>query len=125
MDPGAGGGGGWTGVRLVTAVIPPSRLEQLQAAAAAGGATGMTVSDAGGYGRQRGHSATWMGAEYQIDFVPKLQVELLVSAADADRVVDALVAFVRTGRIGDGKVWVTPVESVTRIRTGEAGLDAL
>ena len=89
------------------------------------GVTGMTVSEASGYGRQRGHSEVYRGAEYTIDFVPKVRVEVLCDDEDTERIVHALIETARTGKIGDGKVWVVPVESVYRIRTGDAGPDAL
>ena len=89
------------------------------------GVQGLTVSDVQGFGRQRGHTEVYRGAEYEIDFVPKVKIEVLVDDGDVDRVVQKLVETARTGKIGDGKVWVVPVEGVTRIRTGESGPDAL
>ena len=86
---------------------------------------GMTVGEVSGYGRQRGHTEFYRGADYHVDFVPKVRVELVVDDAAVDRVVDAVVKAARTGKIGDGKVWVTPVETVVRVRTGERGADAL
>ena len=93
-------------------------LEQL-------GVLGMTVSEVQGYGRQKGHTEVYRGAEYSVDFVPKIRVEVLVDDAAGDKVVDAVVTAARTGKIGDGKVWVTPVDTVVRVRTGERGTDAL
>lgn len=112
-------------MKLVTAVIKPFKLEDVKAALQDAGVTGMTVSEAQGFGRQGGHTEVYRGAEYRIDFVPKVRVEVVVSDADAGRVVDVLVEAGRTGRIGDGKVWITPVEDLVRIRTGERGHDAV
>ena len=112
-------------MRLVTAVVKPFKLDDVKAALEALGVQGMTVSEVQGFGRQRGHTEVYRGAEYTVDFVPKARVEVVVDDADADRVVAAITAAARTDKIGDGKVWVTPVESLTRIRTGERGPDAL
>ncbi|HET9078319.1 MAG TPA: P-II family nitrogen regulator [Acidimicrobiales bacterium] len=112
-------------MRLVTAVVKPFRLEDVKAALQEAGITGMTVSEAQGFGRQGGHTEVYRGAEYQIDFVPKVRIEVVVDDAEADRVVRLIVEAARTGRIGDGKVWTTPVEDLIRIRTGEHGPDAL
>jgi nitrogen regulatory protein P-II 1 len=112
-------------MKLVTAIIKPFRLDEVKTALKAAGIAGMTVSEAQGFGRQRGHTEVYRGAEYVVDFVPKLRVELLVDDEHAGAVVDAVVAAARTGKIGDGKVWVVPVEDVVRIRTGEHGPDAL
>ncbi|MGN7246647.1 P-II family nitrogen regulator [Janibacter anophelis] len=112
-------------MKLVTAIIKPHRIDDVREALEAFGITGMTVSEASGYGRQRGHSEVYRGAEYTIDFVPKLRLEVLVEDLDAESVVAVIVAGARTGRIGDGKVWVTSVEDVVRVRTGEKGDEAL
>jgi len=112
-------------VKLVTAVIKPFKLEDVKAALQEAGVTGMTVSEAQGFGRQGGHTEVYRGAEYRIDFVPKVRIEVVVADADAVRVVDVLVEAGRTGRIGDGKVWITAVEDLVRIRTGERGDDAV
>ena len=112
-------------MKLVTAVIKPFKLDDVKAALQEAGVTGMTVSEAQGFGRQGGHTEVYRGAEYRIDFVPKVRVEVVVGDADAARVVDVLVDAGRTGRIGDGKVWITPVEDLVRIRTGERGDDAV
>lgn len=112
-------------MRLVTAVIKPFRLEDVKAALQEAGISGMTVSEAQGFGRQGGHTEVYRGAEYRIDFVPKVRVEVVVDDSEADRVVRLIVEAARTGRIGDGKVWTTPVEDLIRIRTGERGPDAL
>jgi len=112
-------------VKLVTAIIKPFTLDDVKTSLEQLGVLGMTVSEVQGYGRQKGHTEVYRGAEYSVDFVPKLRVEVLVDDAAADRVLDAVVEAARTGRIGDGKVWVTPVDAVVRVRTGERGSDAL
>ena len=112
-------------VRLVTAVIKPHRLEAVVEALQDTNVQGLTASEVRGFGRQGGHTETYRGTEYHVDFIPKVRVEILVDAADTDRVGDCLGDAARTEKIGDGKVWVTEVESVTRIRTGERGVDAL
>jgi len=112
-------------VRLVTAVIKPHRLEAVVEALQDTNVQGLTASEVRGFGRQGGHTETYRGTEYHVDFIPKVRVEILVDAADTDRVVDRIVQAARTEKIGDGKVWVTEVENVTRIRTGERGADAL
>ncbi|MEV6525464.1 P-II family nitrogen regulator [Longispora sp. NPDC051575] len=112
-------------MKLITAVIKPHQLETVKEALAALGVAGMTVSEVQGYGRQKGHTEVYRGAEYTVEFVPKIRLEVVIDEFDAAKVVDALVTAARTGRIGDGKVWVTPVEDVVRVRTGEHGLDAL
>jgi nitrogen regulatory protein P-II 1 len=112
-------------MRQITAVIKPFKLDDVRAALQAEGVDGLTVSEASGYGRQRGHTEVYRGAEYVVDLVPKVRIEVVVADADADRVVDAIVSAARTGRIGDGKVWVLPVETVVRVRTGERGADAV
>ena len=112
-------------MRLVTAVLKPFKLDDVKEALQSSGIIGMTVSDAQGFGRQRGHTEVYRGAEYQIDFVPKVRLEIVVDEADVDRVVAIITDAARTGVIGDGKVWVTPVEELIRIRTGERGTDAL
>lgn len=106
-------------MKLVTAVIKPHMLEPVRDALSALGIEGMTISEVSGYGRQRGHSEVYRGAEYVVDFVPKIRVEVVVSDTDCDDVVRTLVSAARSGRIGDGKVWVVPVETLVRVRTGE------
>lgn len=106
-------------MKLVTAVIKPHMLEPVRDALSALGIEGMTISEVSGYGRQRGHSEVYRGAEYVVDFVPKIRVEVVVSDTDSDDVVRTLVSAARSGRIGDGKVWVVPVETIVRVRTGE------
>ena len=112
-------------MRLVTAVIKPFKLDDVKAALEAVGVQGMTVSEVQGFGRQRGHTEVYRGAEYTVDFVPKVRVEVLADEADASGVVDAIVAAAHTGAIGDGKVWSVPIDEVVRVRTGERGADAL
>src|SRR5947208_3400540 len=112
-------------MRLVTAVIKPFKLDDVRAALEAFGVHGMTVSEASGFGRQRGHTEVYRGAEYTVDLVPKVRLEILVGDDDATDIVDVLVKSARTGRIGDGKVWSVPVDDVVRVRTGERGADAL
>ena len=112
-------------MRLVTAVIKPFKLDDVKTALEAFGVHGMTVSEASGYGRQKGHTEVYRGAEYTVDLVPKLRIEVLVDDADVDDVVDVVVKSAQTGRIGDGKVWTVPVDTVVRVRTGERGTEAL
>jgi nitrogen regulatory protein P-II 1 len=112
-------------VKLVVAIIKPHKLDEVKAALEAFGVQGLTVSEASGYGRQRGHTEVYRGAEYTVDLVPKVRVEVLVDDADAADVVEVIVKSSQTGRIGDGKVWTVPVEDVVRVRTGEHGVDAL
>ena len=112
-------------MRLVTAVVKPFKLDDVKTALEGIGVQGMTVSEVQGFGRQRGHTEVYRGAEYTVAFVPKVRVEVLVDDADAARVVDTIVAAAGTGSIGDGKVWSTPVDEVVRVRTGERGAEAL
>ena len=112
-------------MRLVTAVIKPFKLDDVKQALEALGVQGMTVSEVQGFGRQRGHTEVYRGAEYSVAFVPKVRVEVLVDDVDAASVVDAVVQAASTGSIGDGKVWTTPVDEVVRVRTGERGAEAL
>ena len=112
-------------MKLVTAIIKPFRLDGVKEALKSIGIEGLTVAEVQGFGRQGGHTETYRGAEYQIDFVPKIKIEAVVDDAVADQVIDTIVNAARTDKIGDGKVWVTPVESIIRVRTGERGTDAL
>ena len=112
-------------MKLITAIIKPFKLDEVKDALQALGVKGLTVSDVRGFGRQRGHTEVYRGAEYQVDFVPKVQIKLLTDDADAPRLAEAIVEAARTGKIGDGKVWILPVDDVYRVRTGEAGSDAL
>ncbi len=112
-------------MRLVTAVLKPFKLDEVKTALEAFGVQGMTVSEVQGFGRQRGHTEVYRGAEYTVSFVPKVRVEVLVDDADAGDVVDVIAKAAQTGSIGDGKVWSTPVAEVVRVRTGERGVEAL
>ncbi|HEY7660308.1 MAG TPA: P-II family nitrogen regulator [Actinomycetota bacterium] len=112
-------------MKLVVAIVKPHRLDEVKEALRDVGINGLTSSDVEGFGRQRGHTEVYRGAEYQVDFVPKIKVEVLVEDDQAAGVVDAITKAARTGKIGDGKIWVTSVDQVVRIRTGEMGPDAL
>ncbi|MFE9255913.1 P-II family nitrogen regulator [Streptomyces sp. NPDC006879] len=112
-------------MRLITAVVKPHRLDEIKEALQAFGVQGLTVTEASGYGRQRGHTEVYRGAEYTVDLVPKIRIELVVSSDDAEDVMNIIIKAARTGKIGDGKVWSVAVESVARVRTGERGVDAL
>ena len=112
-------------MKLVTAVIKPFKLDEVRSALETFGVQGMTVTEASGYGRQKGHTEVYRGAEYTVDLVPKTRLEVLVDDTDVDDVVDVIVKGAQTGKIGDGKVWVTSVDAVVRVRTGEVGVDAL
>ncbi len=112
-------------MKLVTAVIKPFKLDEVRAALETFGVQGMTITEASGYGRQKGHTEVYRGAEYTVDLVPKSRLEILVDDTDVDDVVDVVVKAAQTGKIGDGKVWVTPVEAAVRVRTGEVGSAAL
>ncbi len=112
-------------MKLVTAIVKPFKLDDVKEALRGLGVQGMTVSEVQGFGRQRGHTEVYRGAEYTVDFVPKVRVEVIIDDAEARRVVDAIVTAARTDKIGDGKVWVLPVDDLIRIRTGEMGHDAL
>jgi nitrogen regulatory protein P-II 1 len=112
-------------VKCIVAVLKPFKLDEVKEALKSLGIHGMTLTESQGFGRQRGHTEVYRGAEYEVDFVPKLRVEILVSDDQVDEVVDAIVANAATGSIGDGKVWVVPIEAVVRVRTGERGDEAL
>ncbi len=112
-------------MKLITAILKPFKLDEVKDALQASGVTGMTVSEASGFGRQRGHTEVYRGAEYTVDLVPKVRLEVLADDGDAQSIVDLIVKTASTGSIGDGKVWTTPVESVVRVRTGERGSDAI
>ena len=112
-------------MKLITAIIKPFKLDDVKAALEVAGITGLTVSEASGMGRQRGHVEVYRGAEYAVDLVPKVRIELVVDDAQVGSVVDVNVKAANTGKIGDGKVWVVPVESIVRVRTGESGTSAL
>lgn len=112
-------------MKLITAIVKPFTLDDIRAALEQLGVLGMTVSEVQGYGRQKGHTEVYRGAEYAVDFVAKLRVEVVTDDVGADKAIDAIVRAAHTGKIGDGKVWVTPVDTVVRVRTGERGADAL
>jgi nitrogen regulatory protein P-II 1 len=112
-------------MRLVTAVLKPFKLDDVKTALESFGVQGMTVSEVQGFGRQRGHTEVYRGAEYTVSFVPKVRIEVLVDDADAADVLEVIAKSAQTGAIGDGKVWSTPVDDVVRVRTGERGVEAL
>ena len=112
-------------MKMITAVVKPFRVDEVKEALKAAGVAGMTVSEVQGFGRQAGHTEVYRGAEYQVDFVPKVRIELVVEEAEVPRLVEVIVNAARTGKIGDGKIWVSEVESLIRIRTGEQGPDAI
>ncbi|MFI6096638.1 P-II family nitrogen regulator [Lentzea sp. NPDC051213] len=112
-------------MKLVTAIIKPFTLDDVKSSLEQLGVLGMTVSEVQGYGRQKGHTEVYRGAEYSVDFVPKIKIEVVIDDTAVEKVLEAVVEAARTGKIGDGKVWVTPVETVVRVRTGERGSDAL
>jgi len=112
-------------MKLITAVVKPFKLDEVKDALKAAGIAGITVTEAQGFGRQSGHTEVYRGTEYQIDFVPKARMELIVEDDDAARIVEVLADAARTGKIGDGKIWVSNLESLLRIRTGEQGPDAI
>jgi nitrogen regulatory protein P-II 1 len=112
-------------MKLITAIIKPFKLDDVKSALQAFGITGMTVSEASGFGRQRGHTEVYRGAEYTVDLVPKVRLEVLVDSSNAEKVIDVIVKAASTGSIGDGKVWSSPVDNIVRVRTGERGVDAI
>ena len=112
-------------MKLITAIVKPFKLDDVKTALKEAGVTGMTVTEVQGFGRQAGHTEVYRGAEYTIDFVPKVRLEVLAEAVDVDRLVEVISTAARKGKIGDGKIWVTDVDRVVRIRTGEEGTDAL
>lgn len=112
-------------MKLITAIVKPFKLDDVKNALQSHGVTGMTVSEATGFGRQGGHTEVYRGAEYTVDLIPKIRIEVLVDDADAESVIAVIVKAASTGSIGDGKVWSTPVDHVVRVRTGERGVDAI
>ncbi|WP_426571209.1 P-II family nitrogen regulator [Aquihabitans sp. McL0605] len=112
-------------MKKITAVVKPYRVDEVKEALKGAGVAGMTVTEVQGFGRQAGHTEVYRGAEYQVDFVPKVRFELVVEESQVQALVDVIVAAARTGKIGDGKIWISEVESVIRIRTGEQGPDAI
>jgi len=112
-------------MKQITAILKPFKLEEVREALAVVGVTGLTVTEVKGFGRQKGHTELYRGAEYVVDFLPKVKVEVMVKSADLDRCIEAIVKAAKTGKIGDGKIFVTSIEQVVRIRTGETGDDAI
>jgi nitrogen regulatory protein P-II 1 len=112
-------------MKLITAIVQPFTVADIRAAVDEAGVHGMTFSEAQGHGRQKGHTEVYRGAEYRVDFVPKARIDIVVEDGQVDAVVAAIIGAARTGKIGDGKVWVTPVESLTRVRTGDRDAEAL
>lgn len=112
-------------MKLITAIIKPFKLEAVKDALKSSGVNGMTVTEVKGFGRQSGHTETYRGAEYEVDFIPKLRLDIVAEDGAVDSIVDAITSSAQTGKIGDGKLWVVDVDSVVRLRTGEAGAQAL
>ena len=112
-------------MKLITAIVKPHKLDEVKAALETFGVQGMTVSEASGYGRQRGHTEVYRGAEYTIDFVPKVRLEVIVPSGREDEITDLIADAARTGKIGDGKIWNQPLDSVVRVRTSEKGDEAI
>ena len=112
-------------MKLITAIVKPGKVDEIKKALQAAGIHGMTVSVTRGFGRQKGHTEIYRGAEYTVDFIPKVRIEVLVDDVDSSEILNLIVDTANSGSIGDGKVWVTPVETVVRVRTGERGSDAL
>ncbi|HKC29457.1 MAG TPA: P-II family nitrogen regulator [Jatrophihabitans sp.] len=112
-------------MKQIVAVVKPFKVDDVKSALEVLGVQGLTITEVRGFGRQRGHTEVYRGAEYTVDFVPKVKIEVVVADGDVDKLVTAIVEAARTGKIGDGKVWVTPVESLVRVRTGERDADAL
>jgi len=112
-------------MKLITAIVKPFKLNDIKTAIEAAGAHGMTTSEVKGYGRQRGHTEVYRGAEYEVDLVPKVRIEVLVEDEDAEAMVDAIVESARTGKIGDGKVWTVSIDDLVRVRTKERGSEAI
>jgi nitrogen regulatory protein P-II 1 len=112
-------------MKLITAIVKPFKLDDVKTALKEAGVAGMTVTEVQGFGRQAGHTEVYRGAEYTIDFVPKVRIEVLAEETDLDRLLDVITTAARTGKIGDGKIWVADVDRIVRIRTGELGSDAL
>ena len=112
-------------MKLITAIVKPARVDEIKSALQANGVQGMTVSEAAGFGRQKGHTEIYRGAEYVVDLIPKVRLEVLVDDSDLNKILDLIVSTANSGSIGDGKVWFIPVETVVRVRTNERGSDAL
>lgn len=112
-------------MKLVSAILKPFKLDDVKAALQAVGVHGMTITEVKGFGRQRGHTEVYRGQEYTVDFVPKIRIEVIATDDQVEPVIDAIVSAARTDKIGDGKIWVTPLENVVRVRTGERGVEAI
>ena len=112
-------------MKLITAILKPFKLDEVKEALKSAGVTGMTISEASGFGRQLGHTEVYRGAEYTVNLIPKVRLEVLVNDVDAEKIVDVIVKAANTGSIGDGKVWTTPVDQVVRVSTGEQGIEAI
>lgn len=112
-------------MKQITAIIKPFKLDEVREALTESGVTGLTVTEVKGFGRQKGHTELYRGAEYVVDFLPKIQIDVLVAASRVDAVVETIIRAARTGKIGDGKIFIRSVEQVIRIRTGETGVEAL
>jgi nitrogen regulatory protein P-II 1 len=112
-------------MKLVTAIIQPHRLEEVRTALEGAGVKGVTVSEASGYGRQKGHTEVYRGAEYTVDLLPKIRIEVVVDDSDAKAITEAIISAAQTGEIGDGKVWIVKVDDIVRVRTGERGSEAI
>ena len=112
-------------MKLITAIIKPFKLDEVREGLAEVGVTGLTVTEVKGFGRQKGHTELYRGAEYVVDFLPKVKVEAIVENELSDRAIEAIQKYAKTGKIGDGKIWVSDIENVVRIRTGESGKDAI
>ncbi|MBS4727235.1 P-II family nitrogen regulator [Mycobacterium sp. SM1] len=112
-------------MKLITAIVKPFAIDDIKSAVEQLGVLGLTITEVQGYGRQKGHTEVYRGAEYQVDFIPRVKVEVLVNDESVDRVVEGIINAAHTGKIGDGKVWVTPLDAVVRVRTGERGADAI
>jgi len=112
-------------MKLITAIIKPFKLDEVRETLSEIGVTGLTVTEVKGFGRQKGHTEMYRGAEYVVDFLPKIKIQLVVSSDDLERVIDAIIKSAKTGKIGDGKIFVTPIEQTIRIRTGETNNDAI
>ena len=112
-------------LHLVTAIVKPHMLDAVKDALREAGVSGLTVTEVKGFGRQGGHTETYRGAEYKIDFVPKVKIEVLCDSGEAEKIAELIAGSARTGKIGDGKIWITPVDRAVRIRTGEMGIDAV
>jgi len=112
-------------MQLITAIVKPHMLDEVKEALSVVGIQGMTVTEVKGFGRQGGHTETYRGAEYKVDFVPKVKIEIVIEDSDVTKATEAIAGSAQTGKIGDGKIWVTPIEALVRIRTGEVGQDAI